>query len=174
MPVAIQFKTIYIKNLCYRTDWAYVMSWVKWRYCNDILLFSRSISLSIYLSIYLYIYLSIYGSTALCWMLAAFSVSWSSYTVGRTPLTGDQTVARPLPSHKATQTKTFMPQGGFETTIPVFERAKAVHALDITATGFSRSLLRIIFFILVCGLFSRLSLSRLHTFKYQGDSWIMS
>jgi hypothetical protein len=37
-----------------------------------------------------FIYLSIYGSTALCWMLAAFPVSWSFYTVGRTPWTGDQ------------------------------------------------------------------------------------
>jgi hypothetical protein len=32
---------------------------------------------------------SLYGSTALCWALAAFSVSSSFYTVGRTPWTGD-------------------------------------------------------------------------------------
>jgi hypothetical protein len=35
-------------------------------------------------------------STGLCWTLAAFSFSWSFYTVGRTPWTGDQPVARPL------------------------------------------------------------------------------
>jgi hypothetical protein len=57
------------------------------------------------------------------------------YTVGRTPWTGDQFVARNLPPDRATQTKskrtqTFMPCVGFEPTIPVFERAKAVHALD--------------------------------------------
>jgi hypothetical protein len=34
-----------------------------------------TIYLSIYLSIYPSIYLSVYGSTALCWTLAAFSVS---------------------------------------------------------------------------------------------------
>jgi hypothetical protein len=28
-----------------------------------------------------------------------------------------------------------MPQGGFEPTIPVFERAKTVHALDRASTG---------------------------------------
>jgi hypothetical protein len=43
---------------------------------------------------------SIYGSTALCWALAAFSVSWSFCTVGRTPWTRDQPVARPLPAHR--------------------------------------------------------------------------
>jgi hypothetical protein len=37
--------------------------------------FTSNYYLSIYLSICLYI--SIYGSTALCWALAAFSVSWS-------------------------------------------------------------------------------------------------
>jgi hypothetical protein len=47
------------------------------------------------------------------------------YTVGRTPCTGDQPVARPLPTHRATQTQTSM---------PVFEREKKVHALDHAAT----------------------------------------
>jgi hypothetical protein len=42
------------------------------------------------------------------------------YTVGRTPWTGVQPVARPLPTH--------------EPTMPVFERAKTVHALDGAAT----------------------------------------
>jgi hypothetical protein len=62
------------------------------------------------------------------------------YTVGRTPWTGDQPVARPLPTHRTTQkqnkrTQTFMSQVGFEPTIPVFERAKTVHAVDRAATA---------------------------------------
>jgi hypothetical protein len=43
--------------------------------------------------------ISLWGSTVLCWTLVAFSVSWSFYTVGWTPWTGDQPVARPLPAH---------------------------------------------------------------------------
>jgi hypothetical protein len=61
------------------------------------------------------------------------------YTVGRTPWTGDQPVARQQPTHRTTQTQnkrtqTSMPRVGFELTIPVFERAKTVHALDCLAT----------------------------------------
>jgi hypothetical protein len=60
------------------------------------------------------------------------------YTVGRTPWTGDQPVVRPLPKHGAAQTQykrtqTSMPQVGFESTIPVLERAKTVHASDRAA-----------------------------------------
>jgi hypothetical protein len=48
-----------------------------------------------------------------------FSVSWSSYAVGRTPWTGDQPVARPLLPHMTAQTQnkrrqTSMPQVRFE------------------------------------------------------------
>jgi hypothetical protein len=51
----------------------------------------------------------------------------------------DQPVARPLPAHRTTQTQnkrtqTSMRQVRFEPTIPVFERAKAVYALDRAAT----------------------------------------
>jgi hypothetical protein len=61
------------------------------------------------------------------------------YAVGRTPCTGDQPVARPLSTHRTTltqnkRTQTFMPWVGFEPTIPAFERAKTVHALDCAAT----------------------------------------
>jgi hypothetical protein len=61
------------------------------------------------------------------------------YTVGRTPWTGDQPVERPLPIHRTTQTQnkstqTSMPRVGFESMIPVFERAKTVYALDRAAT----------------------------------------
>jgi hypothetical protein len=60
------------------------------------------------------------------------------YTVGRTPWTGDQPAAKPLPEHTAEiqnkHTQTSMSQVGFESTIPVFERAKTVHTLDHAAT----------------------------------------
>jgi hypothetical protein len=61
------------------------------------------------------------------------------YSVGRTPWTGDRPVARPLPTHRRTQrenkrTHTTMPRVGFEPTIPLFERAKTVHALDRSGT----------------------------------------
>jgi hypothetical protein len=60
------------------------------------------------------------------------------YTIGRTPWTRDQPVARPLPIHRATQrqikrTQTSMPWVGFKPTIPPFEREKTVHALDRAA-----------------------------------------
>jgi hypothetical protein len=54
-------------------------------------------------------------------------------------LDGAQPVARRLPAHRITQTQnrrtqTYMPRVGFEPTIPDFERAKAVHALDRAVT----------------------------------------
>jgi hypothetical protein len=58
-----------------------------------------------------------------------------SKTVGRIPWTGDQPIARPLPTQ--TQNKhrlTSMPLVEIEPTIPAFERAKRVHALDRAAT----------------------------------------
>jgi hypothetical protein len=61
------------------------------------------------------------------------------YTDRRTPWTGDQPVARLLPTHRTTQTQnkraqTSMSEVGFEATIPMFERAKTVHALHRAAT----------------------------------------
>jgi hypothetical protein len=61
------------------------------------------------------------------------------YTVGRTTQTGYQPVARPLPAHRTAQTQnkrteTSMPRVGLEPTIPAFQRAKTVHALDRAAT----------------------------------------
>jgi hypothetical protein len=52
---------------------------------------------------------------------------------------GNQPIARLLPAHRPTETQnkrtqTSMPQLGFEPTIPVFELAKKVHALDRVAT----------------------------------------
>jgi hypothetical protein len=62
------------------------------------------------------------------------------YTVGRTPWTGDQAIARPLSAHRTAQTQNkrtqaSMFQVGFELTIPVFKQANTVHALDSAATG---------------------------------------
>jgi hypothetical protein len=52
---------------------------------------------------------------------------------------GHQLVARPLPTHRTTQTpnkriQTSMRRVGFDPTIPVFQREKTVHALDRAAT----------------------------------------
>jgi hypothetical protein len=61
------------------------------------------------------------------------------HTVGWTPWTVYQPVARPLPTHRTTQlqnkrTQTSIHRVSIEPTIPVFERAKTVHALDCAAT----------------------------------------
>jgi hypothetical protein len=61
------------------------------------------------------------------------------YTVGRTPWTSDQPDARPLPTHRTTQTQnkrtqTTIPSVGFEPMIPALERAKTVRVLDRAAT----------------------------------------
>jgi hypothetical protein len=61
------------------------------------------------------------------------------YTVGKTPWTGDQLVARPLPAHRTAQTqnkrtRTSIRQMAFELKIPVLERVKTVLALERAAT----------------------------------------
>jgi hypothetical protein len=81
---------------------------------------------------------SSYGSAVLLLDLGHFFSFLILYTVGRTPQTGDQPVATPLPTHRTTQTQnkrtqTPMPWVGFEPTIPAFERVKTVHALDYAA-----------------------------------------
>jgi hypothetical protein len=89
--------------------------------------------------LYIWIYLSIYpGLYSPCWSWPLFQFL-NLNTVGRTPCTGDQPVTRPLPTHRTTQTQnkrtqTSMPRMGFESTIPVFDRAETVHALDRAAT----------------------------------------
>jgi hypothetical protein len=65
------------------------------------------------------------------------------HTVGMTPWTGDQSVARPLPTHRTTQTQnkrtqTFMPRVGFENITPKFNQEKTVQALDGAATVVDR------------------------------------
>jgi hypothetical protein len=70
------------------------------------------------------------------WLLFSFLIL---YTVSRTPWTEDQLVARPLPTHRTTQTQNkrrqiSTPRVGFEPMVPVFEREKTVHALDREST----------------------------------------
>jgi hypothetical protein len=85
-------------------------------------------------------------STIRCIMaLQPFAVPWllSQFlhlnTVGRTPWTGDRPVARPLPTHRTTQTRnkrtqTSGPRVEFKPATLVFQRAKMVRALYSAAT----------------------------------------
>jgi hypothetical protein len=82
--------------------------------------------------------LSTYGSTALCWSLPIFSFL-ILHTVGRTPWTSEQPVARTPPIHRTTQAQnkrkqTPTPRVEIEPMTPAFERAKTVRALDRTTT----------------------------------------
>jgi hypothetical protein len=70
-------------------------------------------------------YLSICGSTAFCGPWPFFYII-NMYTVGRTPWTENQPAAKPLPTHRTTQTQnkrtqTSLPRVGFEPMITVFE-----------------------------------------------------
>jgi hypothetical protein len=88
--------------------------------------------------------LSMYGSRALVNPGRFFSFL-IFYTAGGTPWTRDQPIRKSLPTHRTTQTqnkrtKTSMSGVGFEPTIPVFERAKTVHALHRAATVIGQSI----------------------------------
>jgi hypothetical protein len=70
------------------------------------------------------------------------------HTFGRIPWTGDQSVARPLPTHGTAQTQnkrtqTSMPRGEFEPTIPMFEWARTAHAFDRVAAVIGLSGIRV-------------------------------
>jgi hypothetical protein len=65
-------------------------------------------------------------------------------TDGRTPWTGDQPVVRPLPTQTQNKRRqTSMSCVGFEPTIPAFERAKTVHALDRAPTVIGKVITRL-------------------------------
>jgi hypothetical protein len=79
------------------------------------------------------------------WLCSPFDGPWPLlsflilYTVYRTPWKGDRLFARPLPTHRTTQThnkrtQTSRPRVEFEPTTPAFERAKTVQASDRVAT----------------------------------------
>jgi hypothetical protein len=79
------------------------------------------------------------GSTALLLDLYRFFGFLILYTVGRTLWTGGISSSQGRYLHRTTQTenkrtRTSMPWVGFEPMIPVFERAKTVHATDREAT----------------------------------------
>jgi hypothetical protein len=90
-------------------------SW--WQINNQLLLMSYYYYWCYYLSIYLWLY-----STLLRLAVFGFLIL---HTVGRTLWTEDQPFARPLPTHRITQTQTAMTLVGFEPTSPVFEQAKS-------------------------------------------------
>jgi hypothetical protein len=86
----------------------------------------------VHLSIYLWLYSPLLD---LCHFFSFLIL----YTVCKTPCTGDQPAARPIPTYRTTQTQnkrreTSLPWGGFKPTIPMFERATTLHALDRTGT----------------------------------------
>jgi hypothetical protein len=83
--------------------------------------------------------LFIYGFAVLCWALGPFSITSSLFTqsiglLGRgiSPSQGQYLYRERHKENK--RTRTSMPQVGFEHTIPFFQRAKTVHALDRAAT----------------------------------------
>jgi hypothetical protein len=85
-------------------------------------------------------HLSIYGSTVLVDLGRLFNFLIYTQSVGLLG-GGISPVARPLPTHRTTQTQnehthtqTSMSSVAFEPTIPVFERAKTVNVLDRAAT----------------------------------------
>jgi hypothetical protein len=89
---------------------------------------------------YYYYYYYYYGFYSHLLGLGPFFSFLILYIVGRTPWTGDQPVARPLPMHRTPQTQnkhtihTSMASVAFEPTIPAFERANTIYILDRPAT----------------------------------------
>jgi hypothetical protein len=67
--------------------------------------------------------------------LGRFSTLFMFYTVDITSSTGYQPVARPLLAQTQNErTQTSMSLVGYELTIPVFDLAKTIHALDRAVT----------------------------------------
>jgi hypothetical protein len=124
--------------LCVKPEPIEIRITVPWPRFNHILFFFLQKALKICIKFYQFVVLTVYGSTAFV-DLGRFFSFLIRYSVGRNPWTGDQPVARPLPTHRTTQTQnkriqTSIPRVGFEPRIPVFERAKIVHALDRAVT----------------------------------------
>jgi hypothetical protein len=83
-------------------------------------------------------------------------------TVDRTPWTGDQSIARPLPTHRTTlirnnRTQTSMTWVEIEPTTPALKREKTVHALEREAT--------------VIG--SEIDYSPLYSFSFELCNWVL-
>jgi hypothetical protein len=114
--------------------WICWMEWYK-GYMRFAVLSNLNALWNVWFTVKIFIWLWLYGS---CGIFPSFQFL-NLYTVGRTPLTGDQPDARSLPTHRTTptqnkRTQTSMPSVGFEPTIPVFERVKTFHALDRAGT----------------------------------------
>jgi hypothetical protein len=91
--------------------------------CND-----TTFLLTSYTSVCLWLYSPLLGH-------GRFFSFLFSYAVDMTPWIVDQPIVRPLLEHRTSQTQnkrtqTFVTQMGFELTIPAFERAKKVYALE--------------------------------------------
>jgi hypothetical protein len=85
----------------------------------------------------LYTFLISRSSTALCWTLADFSVSWSTQSVGLLgrEISRSQGLYLHTEQHKhRINAHTYLLEVGLEPMIPAFERAKRVHALDRAVT----------------------------------------
>jgi hypothetical protein len=83
------------------------------------------------------------------WPLFSFFI----FSVGRTPWTVDQPVARSLLAHRTAETQnkstqTFVPQVGFEPTVPVFELAKTVDILNRAATVIGETIIYVTIMLL--------------------------
>jgi hypothetical protein len=132
-----------LKGLDYRSslDSCNTYSHVNHRYIDRHRIYQEILlkKTSKYTNTHICVYLSIYGSTVLLLDLGRFFSFLILHKFDRTPWTGDEPVTRPLPTHRTTQTlnkrtQTSMTRVGFEPTIPAFQRAKTVHALDHAAT----------------------------------------
>jgi hypothetical protein len=77
---------------------------------------------------------SIYGSTALCWTFAAFFSFLIFLHSRQDPFDRGLVRRKDATSTQNKRTQTSMPRVGFQPTIPGFERANPVHALDSAAT----------------------------------------
>jgi hypothetical protein len=80
--------------------------------------------------------ISVYGSTALVGIDGFFSFltyTQSAGILGRGISLSQGRYPNPEQQKQNKRTKTSMPRVGFEPTIPVFERAKTVHASDKAA-----------------------------------------
>jgi hypothetical protein len=120
------------------------------------------------LSGYILIFLYIHSSYTVLLRCRGFHLSLGLYTIGRTPWTSVRPVARPLPTHRTTQTQnkrihthqTSMPRVAFESMITDSERTKTVHALDRSATVTGRVIYNVqkFFTTWACASFLRMTL----------------
>jgi hypothetical protein len=86
----------------------------------------------------------LYGPPRPVTRIALIFYLFTIYIWNKPVIIAARSVTRPLPTHRTTQTQNKRAQismswVGFEPTIPVFQRAKTVHALDRAATVIASS-----------------------------------